>query len=164
MFTSNNHKRNELASAPGAKLAVEMRVQRGSRMDDWRTEADRMFVALDLLRAMPAGAVDWCATALPNGHARALGEPSWSVTMGPEGIEWNEPLLPAPLLFPTTEPSVTGEARTWTSTLAAEPRRAIRIVVTPGRCRDATSGAWFPAAAEVTLDDRVLNGCAYDGE
>lgn len=163
--------RAELAPSARAELLVEMRVERGVRTDDWRTPQDRMLVALELLRAMPVGEGDWCATALKAGETRASGnEPFWSVTVSPSGIEWNEPDLPEPLTFPaaiSTVGEASGSSRTWSSTRSStrpgEERRQLRIVTTPGRCLDGMSGAWYSLAAEVTLDDRIFHGCAYDG-
>lgn len=157
--------RAALGSGPGRDIFVELRVERGVRMDDWRTPEDRVLVALELLRAMPIGEGDACASMLRVGEARASGnEPFWSVTISPEGIAWTEPDLPAPLAFPAAT-AVHGEdgSVTWTSTREGETRKQLRIVVTPGRCFDGMSGAWYPSTAQITLGDRVLHGCAYDG-
>jgi uncharacterized membrane protein len=156
--------RAQLASGARREIFVELRVERGVRMDDWRTEKDRVLVALELLRAMPMGQGDWCKTVLPPGSARASGnEPSWSVTMSSHGIEWSEPELATPLRFPAAAPIVEGKKRTWISTLAADghPSRELRVVIIPGTCRDARSGAWYSSSAEITLDGRAMSGCAH---
>ena len=159
--------RSSLGAMPGRDVFVDLRVERGVRSDDWRTEKDWLLVALEVLRAMPMGQGDWCKTVLPPGSTRASGnEPFWSVTLAPDGIEWNEPELVAPLRFPAAAPIVEGKKRTWISTLAVEgaPARELRVVIEPRTCQDSMSGAWYSSSAEITLDGRVMTGCAYDGE
>lgn len=90
-------------------------------------------------------------------------EPSWSLRLAKDGIEFTEPGAVAPLVFPWTEPRPDGRAQVIGTSVAGPPAHALEVRLVEERCTDAMSGAAFPVTAFVTVDGRVLQGCALEG-
>ena len=88
---------------------------------------------------------------------------TWQVTIGPAAIEYRDAAGSERIRFPATAPAETGATSTYTSTTDFGASHTIRIVLTPGSCRDTGSGAWSPFQAAVTVDGTTLQGCAWRG-
>ena len=148
--------RAEVAQAEDVGLFVELRGER----------TGSVLAATAVLRALPLGEGDPCRHVAKPGEVRAYGnEPFWAVSVTDSRIEWQEPDLESPLVFPAPLPraDATG-ARWWTSELPGSPPRRIEVTVTWGPCSDGMSGAWHELSAHAIIDGRSLEGCAFEGE
>ena len=155
--------RAEVAPAEGDGLFVELRGDR----------AGSVLAATQVLRATPLGEGEPCRHVAQPGELRAYGnEPFWAVSVTQERIEWQEPDLESPLVFPAPTRRNDGpDARRWTAEEEGRHPGRIEVNVTRAPCRDGMSGAWHALSATVeiessdALDDRrSFNGCAFEGE
>ncbi len=140
----------EITPQPGWAIFVEF---------SGRQSGDR--VRADILHRASAGGPG-CAESTADLGLVALGsDPVWGLETRASGMRLRILRESAPHDYPP--PTVTtaqGEVRYETATANS----VLRVVVRPGACRDAMSGSLFDQRAEVRLDDRVLNGCAYWGD
>lgn len=88
---------------------------------------------------------------------------TWQVTIAPRGIEYRDAAGSQSIRFPAASPVETGGIATYNSSAEFGELHTLRIVLTPGSCRETRSGAWSPFQASVTLDGKALQGCAWRG-
>jgi|GEM_PF-1981953 len=88
---------------------------------------------------------------------------TWQVIITPGAIEYRNALGSESIRFPAATPSESGGSTTYNSTTEFGVSHTIRIVLTPGSCRETRSGAWSPFQAAVTLDGKTVPGCAWRG-
>ncbi len=85
-------------------------------------------------------------------------EPFWSIQIRPTQITLQRPDEPN-LVVPNPGPVVDGARVNWTSQ-SGMTRITVSLALDPS-CSDGMSEAVYPMAAEVTLGDQVLKGCAF---
>lgn len=88
---------------------------------------------------------------------------TWQVIIAPGGIEYRDAAGAETIRFPGATPAETGESSTYNSTTEFGATHTLRIVLTPGSCRETKTGAWSPFQAVVTVDGKTLQGCAWRG-
>jgi uncharacterized membrane protein len=88
---------------------------------------------------------------------------TWQVTIAPGGIEYRDATGSQTIRFPAASPAEAGGTSTYNSTTEFGASHTLRIVLTPGSCRETRSGAWSPFQASVTLDGKTVQGCAWRG-
>lgn len=107
--------------------------------------------AVLLTAAPPAMAQDW-ADLLP--FTARGNEPFWSLTVTPEGSNYND-MEGSTLDAPFTDPVTEGDSLLFTT--AAGPLRLTQTL-----CRDSMSGMVYPYSVTLTRDGTDLPGCAGD--
>lgn len=85
-------------------------------------------------------------------------EPFWSIQIRPTQITLQRPDQPN-LVVSNPGPVVDGARVNWT-TQSGLTRMTVSLALDPS-CSDGMSEAVYPMAAEVTLGDQVLKGCAF---
>lgn len=85
-------------------------------------------------------------------------EPFWSIQIRPTQITLQRPDEPN-LVVTNPGPVVDGARVNWT-TQSGMTRMTVSLALDPA-CSDGMSDAVYPMAAEVTLGDVVLKGCAF---
>ena len=88
---------------------------------------------------------------------------TWQVIIAPGGIEYRDARGSQSIRFPAASPAEASGISTYTSTTEFGEPHTLRIVLTPGSCRETRSGAWSPFQAAVTLDGKTVQGCAWRG-
>ena len=88
---------------------------------------------------------------------------AWQVMITPAAIEYRDVAGTESIRFPAAAAAEAGQTSTYTSTTEFGTSHTIRIVLTPGSCRETRSGAWSPFQAAVTLDGKTVQGCAWRG-
>ncbi len=87
----------------------------------------------------------------------------WNVVVRPQAIEYLDATGAESIRFAGAGPTDSGGLMTYSTTTEFGPSHTLQIVLTPGSCREAKSGAWSPFQASVTLDGKSLRGCAWRG-
>jgi len=88
---------------------------------------------------------------------------TWQVTITAGAIEYRDAAGSQSIRFPAASAAEAGGTMTYTSSTDFGPSHTMRIVLTPGSCRETRSGAWSPFLASVTLDGKTAQGCAWRG-
>ena len=89
---------------------------------------------------------------------------TWQITIAPGGIEYRDAPGSQSIRFPAATPAEEASGiSTYSSATEFGEAHTLRIVLTPGSCRETRSGAWSPFQASVTLDGKALQGCAWRG-
>jgi uncharacterized membrane protein len=88
---------------------------------------------------------------------------TWQITLAPGGIEYRDAAGSQSIRLPAASPVEAGGIATYSSTAEFGEPHTLRIVLTPGSCRETRSGAWSPFRASVTLDGKTVQGCAWRG-
>jgi uncharacterized membrane protein len=81
----------------------------------------------------------------------------------PGAIDYRDAAGTESIRFPAAAAAEAGGTSTYSSTTEFGASHTIRIVLTPGSCRETRSGAWSPFQASVTLDEKTVQGCAWRG-
>ena len=88
---------------------------------------------------------------------------AWQVMITPGAIDYRDAAGTESIRFPAAAAAEAGGTSTYSSTTEFGASHTIRIVLTPGSCRETRSGAWSPFQASVTLDEKTVQGCAWRG-
>lgn len=88
---------------------------------------------------------------------------TWQVVLTPAAVEYRNAAGTESIRFPAAAAAEDGQTSTYTSTTEFGASHTIRIVLTPGSCRETKNGAWSPFQAAVTVDGKTVQGCAWRG-
>jgi uncharacterized membrane protein len=96
---------------------------------------------------------------------RATGnEPFWNVEISRRGLAFSELGGEERLLFPYTPPTFFAEQIIYRSQIRGSVPRSLVIRLEEKTCSDSMADATFGFTASVTIDDRLLVGCARQGQ
>jgi putative lipoprotein len=154
----------KLAGGPGKPLFVDVRgvLEQPPKAGEGASYP-RVLRVVELRRADPAGG--GCRENLRYFEARAWGEdPFWRVDVSRNGIIWSSYGAPSSLAFPYGPPRREGGEIRYAAVRAGAERHELDLVLKPGRCTDARTGAVTWLSVEARLNGRELRGCAYEGE
>ena len=154
----------KLAGGPGKPLFVDVR---GVLEQPPKTGAGssypRVLRVVELRRADPAGA--GCRENLRHFELRAWGDdPFWRVDVSRNGIIWSSYSAPSSVAFPYGPPRRDGATIRYAAVRDGAERHELDLLMKPGRCTDARTGAVTWLTVEARLDGRALRGCAYEGD
>jgi putative lipoprotein len=154
----------KLAGGPGKPLFVDVR---GVLEQPPKTGAGssyaRVLRVVELRRADPAGA--GCRENLRHFELRAWGdEPFWRVDVSRNGIIWSSYSAPSSVAFPYGPPRRDGATIRYAAVRDGAERHELDLLMKPGRCTGARTGAITWLTVEARLDGRALRGCAYEGD
>ena len=94
---------------------------------------------------------------VPQKHFQATGtEPFWAVEVLPGALRYAAPEQPDGITFAATASSL-GSGYRYAGTMAGAP---VTLAITPGTCSDGMSDRVYAYTAALTIDDRVMRGCA----
>ncbi|KAF1054077.1 MAG: hypothetical protein GAK43_01064 [Stenotrophomonas maltophilia] len=86
-------------------------------------------------------------------------EPGWSVVINAQGLLLERPQQ-QPFVVPYVVESVPGGSSSYSSEANGEK---IELWIAPARCADSMSGTVSNLSAELRVDGKLLQGCAYSG-
>lgn len=117
----------------------------------------------DLRRAAPADEGFGCREDLSGVAFRASGvEPFWGLRVSGGSIVYSTPDIPE-TMFDGADPVPSSGGWVYESVSAGPESIAIRLTLSPERCRDSMVGAIYTWTAEVDIGGVVRRGCAYEG-
>lgn len=154
----------KLAGEPGTPLFVEVRGERVPSPQGTVIPASfkRALVLEELLYAGVPSEGSGCAAPTPSYRVLARGnEPFWSVEIDTDQMLLRQPDEPDPSKFSVQE---TQDAEGSVTYRGTGGDKALEITVTNSPCSDSMSGEYFAHTADLTLDGRMLRGCARVGE
>lgn len=154
----------KLADDPQKPLFVEVRGERIASPPGTTIPASfkQAFVIEELLYAGVPTEGGGCAATTPAYRVLARGnEPFWSVEIDSDQMLLRQPDEPAPSKYSVKE---TQDAEGSVTYRGASGDKTLEITVTNNPCSDSMSGEYFAYTADLTLQGRVLRGCARIGE
>jgi len=96
---------------------------------------------------------------------RASGnEPFWNVEISKRGLAFSELGQEERLLFPYSPPTFFAEQIIFRSQIRGQNARTIVVRLEEKACSDSMADATFSFTVSVKIDDRILEGCAREGE
>lgn len=154
----------KLAGEPGTPLFVEVRGERAAAPQGTVIPASfkQALILEELLYAGVPSEGGGCAAPTPAYRVLARGnEPFWSVEINTDQMLLRQPDEPEPSKFSVQE---TQDAEGSVTYRGTGGDKSLEITVTSSPCSDSMSGEYFAYTADLTLDGRMLRGCARVGE
>jgi uncharacterized membrane protein len=154
----------KLAGGAGKPLFVDVRgVLEPAPNDGPGAAHPRALRIVEVRRADPAG--PGCRENLRFFELRAWGDdPFWRLDVARGGITFSSYGAPGSVAFPYAPALRSGDEIRYAAVREGADRHALELVIRPGRCTDARTGAVTWLSVEGKLNDRKLIGCAYEGE
>ena len=154
----------KLAGEPGTPLFVEVRGERTASPQGTIIPASfkQALILEELLYAGVPAEGGGCAAPTPAYRVLARGnEPFWSVQIDTDHMLLRQADEPAPSTFSVQE---TQDVEGSVTYRGSGGDKSLEITVTNSPCSDSMSGEYFAYTADLTLDGRMLRGCARVGE
>ena len=88
-------------------------------------------------------------------------KPFWAVEISPKEqyIDFNDEANLKYHHFKYVKPVIVGDTRTY-ETVSFDGKETLKIVISKGNCKDDSNPKPYPFSGQVTLNDKIYNGCA----